>query len=39
MPIFKDALEQWHHYEQWLDPLKAALGSALANYPNLQKGK
>ena len=25
-PIFADSLEQWRHYEPWLDPLKKALG-------------
>ncbi|HEY6578833.1 MAG TPA: sulfotransferase, partial [Rhizomicrobium sp.] len=29
-PIYKDALEQWRHYERWLQPLKSALGPALA---------
>jgi len=24
-PIFRDALEQWKHYEPWLEPLKKAL--------------
>ena len=24
-PIFRDGLEQWRHYEQWLGPLKEAL--------------
>jgi tetratricopeptide (TPR) repeat protein len=32
MPIFRDGLEQWHHYEQWLGPLKDALGPALSGY-------
>ncbi len=32
-PIFRDALEQWRHYEQWLDPLKQALGPVLDAYP------
>jgi tetratricopeptide (TPR) repeat protein len=26
-PIFAGGLEQWRHYEQWLDTLKAALGA------------
>jgi predicted Zn-dependent protease len=34
-PIFREGLEQWRHYEPWLDPLKAALGSVLPAYPNL----
>ena len=28
-PIFRDGLEQWRHYESWLGPLKAALGSII----------
>ncbi len=34
-PIHKDALEQWRHYEPWLDPLKAALGPVLEAYPDV----
>jgi hypothetical protein len=33
MPIFRDGLDQWKHYEQWLGPLKDALGPALTTYP------
>jgi predicted Zn-dependent protease len=29
-PIFADGVDQWRNYERWLDPLKAALGPALA---------
>lgn len=32
-PIFKEALGNWQHYEQWLGPLKTALGASLAAYP------
>jgi hypothetical protein len=32
-PIFREGLDQWRHYESWLDPLKAALGPVLAAYP------
>jgi tetratricopeptide (TPR) repeat protein len=28
-PIFRDGIEQWCHYESWLEPLKRALGPAL----------
>jgi tetratricopeptide (TPR) repeat protein len=28
-PIFRDGLDQWRHYERWLEPLKRALGPAL----------
>ena len=31
-PIFREGLDQWRHYEQWLGPLKDALGDALASY-------
>jgi hypothetical protein len=33
MPIFRDALESWRAYEEWLEPLRAALGPALSSYP------
>lgn len=32
-PIFKGGVEQWKHYEKWLDPLKEALGDVLQAYP------
>jgi tetratricopeptide (TPR) repeat protein len=32
-PIFRDGLEQWRHFEPWLDPLKRALGPVLDRYP------
>ena len=32
-PIFKSGLEQWRHFEPYLDPLKAALGPILNRYP------
>jgi tetratricopeptide (TPR) repeat protein len=31
-PIYRDGLDQWRHYEPWLDPLKDALGDALVRY-------
>ncbi len=31
-PIFREGLDQWRHYEPWLEPLKAALGDALTRY-------
>jgi tetratricopeptide (TPR) repeat protein len=33
-PIFRDAVDQWRHYEPWLTPLVQALGPALATYPD-----
>ena len=32
-PIYRSGIEQWRHYEPWLDPLKAALGPVLTAYP------
>ena len=32
-PIFRDGVEQWRHFEPWLEPLKDALGSVLHAYP------
>lgn len=32
-PIYRDGVDQWRHYEPWLDPLKAALGPVLEPYP------
>lgn len=32
-PIYKSGLEQWRHFEPWLDPLKQALGPVLDRYP------
>jgi tetratricopeptide (TPR) repeat protein len=29
-PVYRDALDQWRHYEPWLGPLRDALGPALA---------
>jgi hypothetical protein len=31
-PIFREGLDQWRHFEQWLAPLKEALGDALTTY-------
>jgi tetratricopeptide (TPR) repeat protein len=28
-PIFRDGVDQWRHFEPWLEPLKAALGQQL----------
>ena len=34
-PIFREGLDQWRHYEPWLQPLKDALGPVLAAYPGI----
>ena len=33
-PIYRDGLEQWRHFEPWLDPLKRSLGRVLDRYPD-----
>ena len=32
-PIYQDAVDQWRHYDAWLDPLRDALGPVLEAYP------
>ena len=34
-PIHGNAVEQWKHYEPWLEPLKTALGPVLDTYPDV----
>ncbi|HZT04105.1 MAG TPA: sulfotransferase [Steroidobacteraceae bacterium] len=34
-PIFRDGVEQWRHYEPWLEPLKQTLGNVLTEYPKV----
>jgi tetratricopeptide (TPR) repeat protein len=34
-PIYREGVEQWRHYEDWLDPLKAVLGGVLDAYPEV----
>jgi tetratricopeptide (TPR) repeat protein len=31
-PIYREGLDQWRHFEPWLEPLKTALGDALTHY-------
>ena len=33
-PIYRDAVDQWRHYDHWLGPLRAALGPVLDAYPD-----
>ncbi len=32
-PIYRDAIDQWRHYDAWLAPLREALGPVLDAYP------
>jgi predicted Zn-dependent protease len=32
-PIYQQGTEQWQHFDEWLDPLKDALGNVLDAYP------
>jgi tetratricopeptide (TPR) repeat protein len=34
-PIFRDGLEQWRHFDSWLEPLRSALGPVLESYPDI----
>jgi tetratricopeptide (TPR) repeat protein len=34
-PLFTSALDQWRNYDEWLDPLKQALGPVLDAYPDV----
>jgi tetratricopeptide (TPR) repeat protein len=34
-PIFREGLDQWRHYEPWLEPLRGALGPVLPAYPDV----
>jgi tetratricopeptide (TPR) repeat protein len=33
-PINRDGMDQWHHFEPWLDSLKRSLGEVLDRYPD-----
>jgi hypothetical protein len=35
-PIYTAGLEQWRHFEPWLEPLKTALGNLVDDYPRFQ---
>lgn len=35
VPIYREGLEQWRHYEPWLEPLKSSLGAVLERYPQV----
>ena len=32
-PIYRDGVDQWRHYEPFIDPIKSALGPVLEHYP------
>jgi len=33
-PIFREGIDQWRHYDPWLQPLRDSLGAVLTAYPN-----
>jgi tetratricopeptide (TPR) repeat protein len=35
VPIYRDGVEQWRHFEPWLEPLTGALGPVLDSYPGV----
>jgi tetratricopeptide (TPR) repeat protein len=32
-PIYRDGIDQWRHFEEWLGPMKTSLGTVLEAYP------
>ena len=34
-PIYKEGVDHWRHFEEWLGPLKHALGPVLEQYPKV----
>ncbi len=34
-PLYASAVDHWQHYEKWLGPLRASLGSLLDSYPEV----
>ena len=34
-PIFKEGIDQWRRFEDWLQPLQSALGAVLERYPEV----
>jgi predicted Zn-dependent protease len=35
VPIYRDGVEQWRHFDAWLGPLKDSLGAVLDAYPHV----
>ena len=35
VPIYREGVEQWRHFEPWLGPLRSALGPVLDSYPHV----
>ena len=34
-PIYREGVEQWRHFDAWLEPLKSSLGTVLDAYPQV----
>jgi hypothetical protein len=37
-PLYTESVDHWRNYEQWLDPLKDALGKLAEHYPQVPAG-
>ncbi len=35
VPIYREGIEQWRHFDAWLEPLKSSLGTVLDAYPQV----
>jgi predicted Zn-dependent protease len=36
-PIYRSGMDQWQHFEPWLDALKRSLGEVLTRYPDVPR--
>ncbi len=34
VPIYREGMEQWRHFDRWLEPLRSSLGPVLEAYPH-----
>ncbi|MGH8249393.1 MAG: tetratricopeptide repeat-containing sulfotransferase family protein [Steroidobacteraceae bacterium] len=38
-PIYREGIDHWRHFEEWLDPLRSALGPVLDAYPAVPRSE
>jgi tetratricopeptide (TPR) repeat protein len=36
-PIYREGVDHWRHYDQWLQPLEESLGEVLRSYPDIPR--